>query len=559
MKTEYSLGTRMAFSRGVGGLKIYPAMICAAVVVALYISVYFITPYWMTNDDVGMSMRAHGYGAFGRGAANLIFSNVLWGYISRACPSVAGLLGYSLSTYALLSLSAALCCWSLIRLGGGFFTAFSLVFFSYFFAFVTPQFTMTSGLTAVAAALSLKCYCDTKKIYDLILFVVLSVLSYLVRWNEFLFVAVISVPLLFQTSILKDRAFWLATLALIAVFSLAKSLDKKAYNGGEWEYFINFNEARVPFTDYGLADRLSGTDVARRYGYSDNDLALLKMWFFVDKNIAAPHLLWNLKREAAIEGSGLQMQQGVRRGIESVVNAFDFASKCWVVFLVLPLLVFSLSKRLLSAVVIFAALLFLLGYIGRPASVRVFYPGLILLLLFSFYFGLDKFKSSPKERLFAGLLVLFTVFWVCDVAANQKNRGELSQLYRMDFFDFSESMSDRLLVTWGSYFPYELVYPPLDRTAYLKEMEFYSLGSSALAPTSKAYGFELNDDTKFLTRLLSPGGIDFVGALGDEIPGGGVPLSIYCSERYSGELEVVRVISGRALGVINVKCVKNKI
>src|SRR5881392_1936328 len=36
-------------------------------------------PKWETNDDVAMSMVAHGYGIADYGSDRLFFSNVLWG------------------------------------------------------------------------------------------------------------------------------------------------------------------------------------------------------------------------------------------------------------------------------------------------------------------------------------------------------------------------------------------------------------------------------------------------------------------------------------------------
>ncbi len=52
-------------------------------------------PVWETNDDVAMAMVAHGYGFASTGSANLLFSNVLFGYIVRVLQGVGGLQGYS--------------------------------------------------------------------------------------------------------------------------------------------------------------------------------------------------------------------------------------------------------------------------------------------------------------------------------------------------------------------------------------------------------------------------------------------------------------------------------
>lgn len=63
---------------------------------------FFFEPRWETNDDVGMSMVAHGYGIAAIGSPNLIFSNVVWGYLVRLIPQIDGVLGYSVVTIGVL-------------------------------------------------------------------------------------------------------------------------------------------------------------------------------------------------------------------------------------------------------------------------------------------------------------------------------------------------------------------------------------------------------------------------------------------------------------------------
>jgi hypothetical protein len=53
-------------------------------------------PIWETNDDVQLSMIAHGYGVVTTGSPKLVFSNVLWGYVIRSIPEINGTLGYSM-------------------------------------------------------------------------------------------------------------------------------------------------------------------------------------------------------------------------------------------------------------------------------------------------------------------------------------------------------------------------------------------------------------------------------------------------------------------------------
>src|SRR5437667_5060333 len=80
----------------------------------------FFNPRWETNDDVAMSMVAHGYGIAEYGSPRLIFSNVLWGAIVRSLPSIDGLLGYSFATLLSLAIASAATLYFLLRMGAGY-------------------------------------------------------------------------------------------------------------------------------------------------------------------------------------------------------------------------------------------------------------------------------------------------------------------------------------------------------------------------------------------------------------------------------------------------------
>lgn len=58
--------------------------------VFVFILCIFFEPRWVTNDDVGMSMVAHGYGIAAVDMPNLVFSNVIWGYLVRVIPQING-------------------------------------------------------------------------------------------------------------------------------------------------------------------------------------------------------------------------------------------------------------------------------------------------------------------------------------------------------------------------------------------------------------------------------------------------------------------------------------
>lgn len=110
-------------------------------------------------------------------------------------------------------------------------------------------------------------------------------------------------------------------------------------------------------------------------------------------------------------------------------------------------------------------------------------------------------------------------------------------------------------VTWGSSFPYEYVYSPLDRDLHNAGFRFYSLASGTYTPTSLAYRLESESPGWFVNRLLSAQGLDFAGYADRPFPAQGEFLRIYCVERHQGELELKIVRSLGSIVVVNARCV----
>lgn len=59
----------------------------------------------------------------------------------------------------------------------------------------------------------------------------------------------------------------------------------------------------------------------------------------------------------------------------------------------------------------------------------------------------------------------------------------------------------------------------------------------------------------FLDRLLSLGGVNFVGRTGDVVPLNGELLCKYCSERHGGDLKLSDIHTMNSISVINARCI----
>lgn len=205
------------------------------------------------------------------------------------------------------------------------------------------------------------------------------------------------------------------------------------------------------------------------------------------------------------------------------------------------------------ALAIFFASLSYFECAGRAMPLRVYYPPLVLLFIFSIVLAAPKKLAAKRSAMVALLSFSLGAYGINSVLNYHAQTSDRAQSFRLNF----QSLSEGPYVTWGTLFPYELIYTPLDRSTHTRNVNFFMLGSSTLAPTAKIFISEYRHSEGFIDRFKSPQGIDFVGGYDGEIKySNGASLEIYCKERHGGELvtRVVRQMSG--MSVLNASCQK---
>lgn len=221
----------------------------AAAAIFIFLLCFLFDPRWETNDDVGMSMVAHGYGIAAIGSPNLIFSNVLWGHLVRLIPEINGVLGYSIATLSVLVFVGTVLIYGLCRLGLGCVTAFSVLVLILARPVLFPQFTINAGLLMVGAIICWSLFERQNDKRVLVVGCLLAFCSYLVRSQEFLLVLIVALPLLPWRILLLQRAPKIAVLALVSAIAISAVIDHQAYLGSEWKSYNELNPVRAPFTD----------------------------------------------------------------------------------------------------------------------------------------------------------------------------------------------------------------------------------------------------------------------------------------------------------------------
>jgi len=495
-------------------------------------------PVWETNDDVAMSMVAHGYGIAEYGSPYLIFSNVLWGAIVRGLPSIDGLLGYSIATLLALTLAGAATIFFLLRTGTGYLVSVLVLALVFTRPVLFPQFTITAGLLTVTMMLGLLAYDRDDSLFNLIAACCLGFLACLIRSLELVLVIGVGWPLLPWRKLARSRAACLAVSVLAVCIAAAAMIDVWAYSGPEWRSFWQSNFARAPFTDFGAVDHvLQYPDVVRRLGLSENDVRLIGSYFFADPRLIDPELLKTLLREVPMQ---ITSKTNFASGFSSVLAMFGhqllplvFTGACLLLLLIRP--------GLLLAWVTCLLVMFALGVLGRPGTARVFIPLFSLLAVIP---SATTFLPSRSKFIpVAGILLVGCVINGVQSARDAVANDALLPLARPGKF-----ISPSSTVVWGDGLPFQYVFPVFTREADLHDTRIYGLGVFTLAPFSVPFADE-RFGQGLLARLRSQAGIPLIADINKQSL-----LNTYCVEHYGTPLRLSNLKKPEMWNVVNASC-----
>lgn len=494
-------------------------LVSAIFVVALC---FLFEPRWETNDDVGMSMVAHGYGIAAVGMPNLVFSNVIWGYLVRAIPQINGVLGYSIAAVGVLVFVGTALLHVLRQLGFGWLVSLSLLTLLLARPVLFPQFTINAGLLTVGAIACWHLYGRNSNRRALLIGCLFAFCGYLVRSREFLLVLLIALPLLPWVKLARDRTAQTSALALLLAIGGAALVDFQAYQGDDWHAFNALNPARTPITDFGAGVLLKNNpEILARYGYTQNDINLLSSWFFVDPNLANPTSLNAMVKELGPlpfqSHSFMNGWLGIKALAHSVLLPEFLAAL--LLLLMLP------SRRLFLIWALGLVAIFVLGMMGRPGILRVYIPVLSLLLIAPLL--LQGYKATGQRQYFVMAVIVVAGFFNTNAVFSESRAAQMeSEMVRRDLQGFPEDV----VVVWGSAFPFEAMYPVLKQSESIMAYKLFGLGVFTLAPFSVSYA-ESTAGRGMIERLVSENGVPILGS--NHLFG---LLKIYCQERLGGTL-----------------------
>ncbi|MBI3481176.1 MAG: hypothetical protein HY016_12620 [Nitrosomonadales bacterium] len=521
-------------------LKARPALLAFIFSAALIATLCFtFDPLWETNDDIAMSMIAHGYGLNSYSSPNLINSNVLWGYLVRAIPSINGVLGYSLAMLIVLLVIGWATLYFLLRLGTGYLLGFLAVFLLLLRPTLLPQFTVNAGLLTVAAIIGWQVYARFGGRGNLAIACLLAFFGYLIRDKEFLLVLGIALPLLPWRALRERRQMQIAFLLLGTAIASAAAFDRWSYSGPEWRYVM---EMRPPLTS--LIDFRAGKhfeqhpEILARHGYTQNDINLVSDWFFADQRIADPQPLNTMLTELG----AFPAQEGGVVALQALFGPvlLPLALSAFLLLLLMP------RWRIALTWMLCLLALFVMGAMGRPTIFRVYVPLMGLLLIAPLM--LEQTKHAIRRRITA-----FTLLIACLGSAYLLMPTSL--VYKQWAQQFQRNLHGlpaEPIVSWADSFLFVLAFPVLANDPASRNIRFYGLDSLTHTPFSVAHAEQMSG-RGILERLRTETGIPIMASQHRlEM------LSTYCREHMNGQLLGTVTHQGFRLAIQQVRCAVNE-
>ena len=493
-------------------------------------------PQWETNDDVAMSMVAHGYGLAAFASPHLVFSNIVWGYFVSHIPSVAGVFGYSLATAGALIIASSFIFYFMLRLGTGLFLSSLAIALIMCRPLLFPQFTLNAGLLAVAAILGLLVNIRCGSRPCLWMAVALGAIGFLIRSEEAIVVFGVALPFLAGHRLEDGKTTSIALALLVTVCVGAVLLDRWAYSGNEWQYFKELNAARAPFTDYGaVAALLQKPEVLARHGYSENDVRLVGNWLFVDEQIASPSRLKILLAELGpLQMGSFSWQSGINAltSLLHPVLAYLFCTA-------IALAVLTPNLRVTIAWVFCLAGLFALGVAGRPSVFRVYIP--IMSLLIVLPLTLIPAKAKLRRALTAAVLAVACF-------GNAKTVTSLAASFDQPIARLKSTTPEKPVYVWGGSLPFEFIYSVLKTNEAFRHTVIYPLGTFSYAPFSALYSKQLASQGLIEDLKSEQGALMIADANSYSL------LDTYCREHFGKRLNRTAVLDGGLFEINRIDC-----
>ena len=486
-------------------------MIIAALSLLLFAGACFcFSVRYQSNDDVAMNLYAAGKGLGQPPSEFLLFQHFLIGLALKflyACLPVFP--WYGTLTYLYLLVSSLTVGYAISRLNprlsavGLWLVSFVLFYLN---VIVSPQFTICAGYLAIAGTLLLfvaavKPYPTRKgNLYALTIASALLILAGLIRISSLVLVLVLMSPLYGYALVSHFAATFrrlAPTLCCVLLISALLQWRQQVYyeHSSGWEQFYRYNNVRADFIDRRKIGWNKSTEpFFQQIGWSWNDLAMLKSWFYLDPRVYSLQNLLFISQHTSLSPR---------------------PEVAW------PKLLFDLRRSFLSYPGIAILVLFVLLLI-KSIGITRWFSLLALPWCLSLFFGIELIERHLPHHVWIvmlfGLYAIQLALWCQTSEKRLRHRSmngrltsrilfalvaipyaiccggqikavsELSATHQYFQKRFRDDMArlqprvNQLFVIWGAAFPYEEYQLPTQAAPVTSNMQILGLGVGSHEP-----------------------------------------------------------------------------
>lgn len=414
---------------------------------------------------------------------------------------------YGILTYLYLLVSSLTVGYAILRLNGRLSAVgLWLVTFVLFYlkVIISPQFTICAGYLAIAGtlllfAVALKPYATRKaNLYALGIASALLILAGLIRIHSLVLVLLLMPPLYGYALVTHFAGTFrrlVPALCCVLLISALLQWGQQVYykHSSGWEQFYRYSTVRADFTDrLKIVWNESTRPFFQQIGWSENDLAMLVSWFYLDPRVYSLQNLLFISQHTSLS---LRHEVNWRKLLFDL-GALSYAG---IATLALSLLLLikgvGISRRFSLLALLWCSSLFVgMAMIERRLPYRV-----SLVMLFGLYtiqlaLWCQTSKEGPLPRSVNGRassripFALVAICYAICCGGQIQTVSELSATYRYLQRTFRDDMAglqprvNQLFVTWGGDFPYQEYQLPTQTAPVTSNMQILGLGVGSHEP-----------------------------------------------------------------------------
>jgi hypothetical protein len=487
-----------------------------------------------------MSMIAGGYGTMYEKSDIMFHSNIIIGFIANNLPVIFDIQPYNLFN-AVLIIYIFVCVQEITFYILEKFWLAALVSNSIlFFLVVTPTFSTIAGCITVIGIITIAFYAKNGSL-RLLSFGLLNILvASLIRDEQMLFTLIILIVffrILFKKH---QKEFYISIIIFLFIFGGSQLINRYSYESDALKDLVEFESVRYSITDYGADNTIiQNTILLNDLQLSQNDIKLIRNWYFFDSNLVNVGHLKTLLDNSNWSGPFFNTNfTKVIRDSSDLLTTYpiNILLVCYTVLFFMGIR----EKKIVYSFLVFLLLVLMGAIIGRQLN-YIYYSVIIgQLLLFIYLISWNKIRS----------LILFTTTILIlsfHIFENADNKRKILEAQR-DFVTLG--MKEIWMIGGG--WSLQHIYPLLDTQSWRKDLKIISSDWSIYAEKSNAR--ILNNKNGFIDTISS-NTETYLVANNFHIP----LLEKYCLEKFGNRLKVNNFKEDSFVKYYGVECAKSKL